>query len=662
MVEAGTAWKIPAAWRLYFIGVALLMFVAQAFAPISIFANANFDDGLYMSLAQRFASGSWFGHYNLFSIHKGNGYPMFLAVASWLDVPVTLAHALFHVAACLTFALVVGRLAGSVRLAAAVFAALAIVPALGSTALLRVFRDAIYSGQTLFVLAAVLWTICRAQAPGRIRRGILTGLLLGWYWLTREEGVWILPALLVIVLLAPLTRAAGAGTLRSRALAAGLALLWLAAGFIAFEGGYRLINRAVYGTWTSVAMKDPAYERALGALYSVEDGKRVPYVPVSASARARIYEVSPAFAALKPYLDPEDRVIWTYGCGHYPESCGEIAGGWFHVAFLQAVADIGAHKTNSDATAVYNRIAQEVTAACADGRLQCRPTLHNAIPRLAPDFMATLGPRISRILQHALLMVPQSPLASPSTGTRSQIADALAVVNRPLHVPSAEFSQQVVIELQYEGTDPGALTVQMLDGTGAVLDAQIEEVTHPPVEKNQRRLKISLSCALPACVLDAKQGERGLARIALWDLTVLSSRFKTDQGALKIHWVRADGLNIVGDVRQRASFAIRTAAMRLSPVLIPALAGIGVIAWLVGCALAIMGRTLPLGLVISTAMGASIVARVAIFVIGDAAGLPVNPPYLSPITFLLAAAAPLAVHGAWAAHTARRLRRAAVSR
>ncbi|WP_029004326.1 hypothetical protein [Azorhizobium doebereinerae] len=657
----------PRGVTIIFALVALCIVITTAFAPISIQPNGAFDDGLFITLGRRFAYGNWFGTYSHLTLHKGNGYSVFLALASWLGLPVTLAHGLFQAAACTTFAAVVGRIGGSWRLAVAVLLALAMVPVLGTTAALRVLRDAIYSGQTLLVLSAVLWLLHRSREAGTPGRGLLAGILLAWMWLTREEGVWILPAIFLLVLGYPLPRPADGAPWRARVKGVLLATLWLAVGFALVDVAYRAANRLAYGTWTTVAIKEASFERALGALYSVEDGETVPYVPVSRATRQRIYAVSPAFAALKPFIDPPGPPIWTNGCPFYATGCNDIAGGWFHVTFLFAVRGLGSHGTLEEAKAYYARVADEVEAACADGRLTCRRTLHNAIPRLAPDLVETLPARILAMLGRVTLAQAGSVFAAPSTGTAPEIAEALIFLNAPPHVPSAERPQAVVVEAQFTGAGTAPIEVRMLGDAGAALPTQVERLPPPegrptPPPPGEQLIRVTTACALPACELEVTQDGATLARVRLWDLVTIGARFPTHMGTFRITKLIADGVNLIGDVRLRASHLVRSMLVAAVPYILPPLAVAGLVAGLAGLAMAAMARQLPPTLLVALALGASVAARVAIFVIGDAAGLPVNEAYIAPANFLCAAAAVLALHGAWSAAQALRARRSRLMR
>src|SRR5207253_626145 len=149
--------------------------------------------------------------------------------------------------------------------------------------------------------------------------GILSGLLLGWIWLTREEGIWLLPGIAV------LAGGAAIGAFHSKklkTLAANLCAIVIAFGFTQLAFG--AANKIAYGKFIGVDFKERNYQHALQAIHGVLSGGTRHYVSVTKAAREQIYRVSPTFASLSPYLDvPEDQGWAAISCSAVPVTCGE---------------------------------------------------------------------------------------------------------------------------------------------------------------------------------------------------------------------------------------------------------------------------------------------------------------------------------------------------
>ena len=307
--------------------------------PLLVWVTAIGDDGLFMKLGRLFAQGDWFGPYDLLTLAKGPGYPVFLAVSSWLGLSVSFAQALFHCAAVVMFTWVVIRISKSRLLGIAVFLITLWHPAFPID---RVLREAIYPGQVLLILACFSYVLFVADRRAtRLLWGSAAGLILGWFWLSREEGVWLLPGLGFLLLFAVVRAWRARSTVQEVLVPTATAMVMFFATQIAFQFG----NWIAYGSFVGVDFKERNFVDALTSLHSVRDGEQIPYVPVSRATRERIYEVSPAFASLRGFIDPPTGSPGQTGCEYYPWTCRDIAGGWFMWILRAAVASKGHYET-----------------------------------------------------------------------------------------------------------------------------------------------------------------------------------------------------------------------------------------------------------------------------------------------------------------------------
>jgi roadblock/LC7 domain-containing protein len=236
----------------------------------------------------------------------------------------------------------------------------------------------------------------------------LGGLALGWIWLTREEGVWLLPGM-AILSAGAFIREFRVG--RLRAFTAGLAIL--VATFGATQLAFSLANRIAYGQFIGVDFKERNFQRALGAIHSVVSGGTQHYVSVTKASREQIYRVSPSFASLARLLDlPADQGWGVIGCAAIPSTCGEIASGWFMWALRGAAASSGHYASPGRASAFYGQIADEIAAACARGQLQCEPQLVPEMPHTTWADFSSLPDLYVESLHFLLLLNPSLQLGT----------------------------------------------------------------------------------------------------------------------------------------------------------------------------------------------------------------------------------------------------------
>lgn len=357
---------------------AITFVVFVAYMPVAILADASHDDAWFWWRAETIASGHWLGDYDKSTLMKGPGYPLFLALTHGLGLSLMTTQALLYAGACLLLGTALQRISGRAWLALLVVVALTWHP----SALVwnRVLRDNIGAAQLLVIVGCLLHFLHASRAG---RRGwgwaTLAGLVSGWMWTTREDVVWVVPGVMVLLLVAVSSAWRIPGGRRRAGV--GIACVGLAfAGWMALVATANLVK---YGAFVTVETREGAYADAMSALQRVRVGEPVPYVPVPAKVREAVYEVSPAFARLRPYLEDRGSPWTATGCRLYPHSCGDYAGGWFMWALRDAVDAIGGYGSAPQAEAYYRQVADEIDAACHDRSLHCPTTLVGSIPPIA---------------------------------------------------------------------------------------------------------------------------------------------------------------------------------------------------------------------------------------------------------------------------------------
>jgi hypothetical protein len=494
--------------------------VVVTHTPLAVIPRFVHDDGLFMKLGQYLAEGRWLGPYDQFTLIKGPGYPGFLAISQWVGLPVSLAHALFHCFAVTAFVVALHRFIGSFLLSGFLFALLLWHPVL--LTLHRVLREQIYSGQVLLILATFVAILFIPL--GKFRRMLfsgLCGLVLGWFWLTREEGIWIVPGILILISVA-MWDAFRAHKLRG--LFGSLMIVFCV--FTATQVGVRAINLWVYGKFIDVEVKDKNFLRALGAIDSVRSGGTKPFISVTKAARERIYAVSPAFASLRDYFDAQ-QLGWTqYTCQLLPNACGEIGAGWFLWALRDVAAQKGHLVSPTTASAFFKQIADEISSACDRKELECSPQL---IPELPQTSWADLIERVpsSYLAAANTLLLIRPPLQlGLSMGTESELLPALRFLNHPMYSRSPDWVVTTTYRLSAwyyrSGHDWISIRVKNADGTPAA--AQMSRLPSPDIqavykdpEAFEQRFMLETTC-VEKCVVqvetpDGNKGEKTLGEI-----------------------------------------------------------------------------------------------------------------------------------------------------
>jgi hypothetical protein len=611
--------------RLLLVAAGLLLagfVIAFGARPAIVYSPADLDDGLFIQLGQSLASGRWLGHYNERILVKGIGFPVFLALANLSGLPLPLALGVFY-AGCAGFAATVfGRLARSLTVGVATLAALLFTPALYYTQMLTAERDLFYAALTLALVASA--TALATGALGRPRAmALLTGFLGGWFWLTREEGVWILPGL-ALLLAVPLLglrgveAAPGAGAdapaVRLRAAGGALGLA------VALVVGVGLINWAVYGRFVVNEIKDRPFQSALRALEDAAAPFHRRGVPVPAAARARIYAASPAFASLRePVLDGRRQADGLRaGCQENPDFCHDYGGGWFMWVLRGTAAEHGQHESARKAAAFYAQLAREVRQACADGRLVCGRWMVPLVPPMRAEELGDVGHSIGRVLHILTFGEPVymgpilSDLSAPTA--RSMVVFLNAPVVQGETMPMRVNGWFVADGARWFAL--GALESAKLQAFSRGDSPDLAEHFKDP-RLTRQRFAIAAECpTVGACpVLLTPEGgapvRLDLNALGVGEHRIAGGTFYVDSRD------SLDGGTHGGLLKVRFSHAWLALVARLNPVY-RALAVAGVAAWGVLVAVALVRRRISTGLVVCTALLAAVATRVLILSLIDA--------------------------------------------
>jgi hypothetical protein len=632
---------------LYVIALSLAYVLIVVHTPITLYPGAPHDDGLFMSLGRSLAEGRWLGPYTEFTLMKGPGYPAFLAVAKWLGISVSLAHALFYCAAVIFFVAVAHRIMKSYLLSG-ILLALLFWQLLPTTVYFdRIIREQIYGSQVLALFAAATATLFLARAKKhRLLLAALAGLFLGWLWLTRAEGAWILPAAIL------LTGAAAYRAYRLRRLRElAEALVVVIAVFASIQIGFRTVNWGAYGKFVGVDFDETNFQRALRAIDSVRSGGIEPFISVTKPARDHIYDVSPSFASLRPYFEGSGAAGWEkFTCDYYPRSCEQqIAAGWFVWALRAAASMTGHYSSPAEASAFFGRIADEISTACARGALTCEPQF---IAEMPPVNWADVVSRMPSLYAQAFddLLLIRPPLQfNTSSGSEAKLDTALRFLNYPLYTRSIDATLDSTYSLSgwYYKSGRKWLWGTIKAPDGSWVNLRLERHASPDLqaaskdpEISHQRFVLSTRCS-DECTLELHSQDDEIVQKKLSEFRHGPIGFSLGEGH-----VHVDSTTVVDDLTNAprlvdvVSGRVRQAVLNsYAYVLIPVLV-LGIIFFLV-LSLRYWRRVfMNVSYIMALCSWTLIVVRVSLLVLIAATSFPaVSPSYLWPAQLLLVSGA-----------------------
>jgi len=639
-------------------GISIAYLVMAAYTPIWLRGRASYDDLLFIRHALSLIEGHWLGPYGDLTLAKGPGYPFFLAMGFELGLPVALSHALFYLVACIAMMCALTWVSSGTWMPVLLFALLLLHPAVLP---LRVTRDSIYAPESLLVCAIAIllaWDLRRGLC--RMWLAACGGVLFGWFCLTREEGIWMVPGLLLIASgSAWMSRKSGQSL---RLLMRAMLLFALTAAVV--NVSYKAANRIVYGQFVGVDFTASAFKDAVAALQGIHDGATVPHVPVPSKVRRQAYASSPAFAELEWYLENESSpgYAWRkWGCQVYPHTCGDFAGGWFPWAFRSAVASRGYYRNPRAAAAYYRRLTEEIRAACTDGRLQC----HRSLLPLMPQIMAAQWREVPGKVADALGVLTFATarprvVAPPGNAPREGMDRVNRLLGYPLLSGEGTGAPELWLRGWYYAQGARWFQVRCKDGSPAPVkiwrrnSPDIASAFHDDAAGRQR---FEMEFGHIVCPLL-------IVGIGVHDFDVTRVRSGQKRYAFNGETLHVDSWK--SSASPPAGYAVhmareaRRVLIGIYGTVLPVLVTLGAACYLAICALACIRRRsdcnrFPL-LVVST-LWCMVAARIAVVVMVDVSAFPaIRPLYLTPAYPLICAAALCSVFLAFREMPWRRLK------
>lgn len=594
---------------------------------VSAYGSSPHDDQLFLSQAVSIVRGEWLGAFSEATLAKGPVYPLWLALVRVTGVRFLLAQAVVYAVACAVLASAVRPIAPDAWRRALLYLLLLFNPVSWADGpATRTLREGIYSSLSILLLGLAIGAALRLRrAPSSAAIwGAAAGLAGGLFAMTREEGPWVIPSLAIIVTVGM----AAARPLAWRKVLTALGAAWL--GYAAPIAAVSAINAKHYGVFETCETSSHAFTAAYGALTRVKTASWHPLVPVPRDARRRLYEASPAFREIEPFLEGSVAGWARFGCGAVGV-CDDIAGGWFQWALRGAAAKAGKYRTGAVARDWYERVAHEVDDACRSARLDCLPARSTLMPPWNAAYLPPLLSAVGRAAVYAGTFAGVTPHPSPSRAVSElDLAWFERITNE--RIPRPRILMRGMVESR-----AGEVHAAVLDASGNPAPASIEQspATLPAADAGSwaSRLDVETSCILDCNLVLLADGRA---------LVVPLSSDSPPRGEAALAWTTQDRRYVAvpaedqpGRDRRLAVLATITSAYQVA---LPPLLALAIALLLWRIAQAARARTLPVASVLALSLLVAVVVRLLLLALVEVTSFPgVNVGYLSPAHPLLLA-------------------------
>lgn len=460
-----------------------------------IIAGAGHDDALFVELCENLLAGVWLGHANDLTLAKGPCFPVFLALNYFTGIPFVVTLQILYVLSGLLLIFVLRRLGLGRAGLLLTFLLFIFSPSLASLNARRLVRDSFYTSLLIGMLSAALGLVDAIQRKRHtVGWCILCGFLLGSLWVTREEGMALLPPLVLLALGSFFFSRRYFCSLRSTVLVGAFGAL--------VPLGVLSLNYAFYEVTIVTEMQSEYFTHAYGALSRVKHDTWRQYVPVPQHVREKIYKVSPAFASIRQFLEASSWV--GPGC-RYINPCDDLSS-HFIWGFRKAVVQSRYYASLEDARIFYNKLALEVDSACDRGDLDCLPARSTLVPPYRSEYRDPLIEAYRKVWRYLISfegLDPYNLVWSPSDRRSLQRIGKLLNYRRLDQIEQRTISGWMVsssvtpLQLRIESSAGDVLSREAEFSSGRSVVAAIKQnfgVDLPAAAENSR-FEVRTSCA-----------------------------------------------------------------------------------------------------------------------------------------------------------------------
>ncbi len=346
---------------------------------------APIDDGLMYEAALALTEGRWLGDYGHLTLSKHMGFAFWEALLHTLNIPILIGNQIFVIAVCLLSVTALSPIITRHWQRLALFVLLLYNPATVAEFTLRPYRDSIFGYLCLAAFLCFIAVAIRTKQP--IKKSLpylfIGGFAIGFAFLSREDGYWILPFTVVAGIITIIYLfCEKQKNLVKRVLALAIPYIIMAACIVFYCG----MNLRHYERFIVSDFSSGEFSAVIGAMTRVEPTENQDFwsdekISVPYSVRAQLYDNIESFAPFEEYLESED-FFNRYGYVQTNPETGEqyidYSSGGFYWALRDAADRLLIYSDAITAQNFWQNLADEINRLCDEGTLPSRSGERNS--------------------------------------------------------------------------------------------------------------------------------------------------------------------------------------------------------------------------------------------------------------------------------------------
>lgn len=371
--------------------------------PIFAFSTNSIDDRTMINLANTLIHFHWLGRYNYLTLIKGPFFPFFLAVVKWIGYSYISAQSLIYALSCVVFVYAIKDLFKSQLPLVIIFTVLLFNPvSFSSDTLLRVYRNGLTLSQTLLLFGCTFAMYFRRnQSSKKILPWVIgSGIALATLWNTREDAIWVVPFVTVVLVIIVINTLLSKQKLLNwqKYIVKITVILLPFIMLLTSNGVISGINYLVYGTFNRVDVSEGTFSDVMNSFYSVKNDVDIDYVSVSREKMNRLYEISPSLKSIQNEMEQSLDGFKDFGRNGLDD---EVEDGWFMWAFRNAVYQAGLYSKPTTAEHFYKSVSAEIELAKKNKLVVSQPTMPSSL--MSPwreDYFGKLVSAMSQAVEY----------------------------------------------------------------------------------------------------------------------------------------------------------------------------------------------------------------------------------------------------------------------
>lgn len=405
-----------------FIVIAAVLTAARLFLAWTQYATiypplAPIDDHFMFTTAQNIVAGNWFGDYNYLTLSKHAFFAIWLAFLHVAKIPFMVGNAALWAAASAVTVMAFAPLIRKNWAKLFLYAGMLYNPAVWAQFSTRVYRDSIFPSLCIMFFACIAAVGLRYKKPLKNSIGYMIGygVMFGIIYLSREDGIWVLPfALAAFVIVAVLWIVEKHKGAAKRIVSLALPFVLSAAVICS----YCYMNYLHYGRFIVSDFTSSDFTNAYGALMSIEHEDWNPLVSVPEDVREKLYKEVPSFRLFEEGL--EEPILKN---GYYNTTLEDFQSGGFYWAIRTALQNAGYYDSPQKAQQYYEILYAEIKQAAEEGRLEINKFHTGVTSPIKPQYVLPVIQEGFKGFWAAMTFQQCDPLAEKAVGYPYEIEE-----------------------------------------------------------------------------------------------------------------------------------------------------------------------------------------------------------------------------------------------